>query len=280
MYLHYVCFIYASRLEERRMAKWTTISLRKELIREVRRNLEIGHYRSISEFISEAVRHRLEELSRSKGYATTVYDFPFQPTEIAGVEKHPDVVADRLEQVWAVLVGFLEDLTHQNLKVNVEIAAELRYCKTLINFVRAHSCPGCDTGIVGDKLRDLERGLAKTKADLIGVALTVSENYTKEWVRRIGEAERGDLNIVTSPASNFVLGLPRNPETKWMRLTLSKPITEEKAQEISKQFSVITEVDNNGSRIVVRGNEASIKKALQALQRLGHLNWAPQLVKS
>lgn len=249
------------------MAKWTTISLRKELIREVRRNLKIGHYRSISEFVSEAVRHRLEELSRSRGYATTVYDYPSRPTE------HPDILVDRLEQVWAVLAEFFEDLTQQNLNVNVEIVSELRYCRTLINFIRAHSCPGCDRGIVGDKLRDLERSLGKIKADLFGVALAVSENYTKEWVRRIGEAERGDLSIVTSTVSNFVLGLPRNPETKWMRLTLSKPITKEKAQEISKQFGVITEVDNNGSRIVVRGDEASVKKALQVLHRLGHLNW-------
>jgi len=262
------------------MKNWTTVSLRKELIREVRRNLKTGHYRSISEFVSEAVRHRLEELSRNKGYATTVYDFPFRPTEIAGVEKHPDIVVDRLEQVWAVLVGFFEDLTQQNLNVNLEISSELRYCRTLVNFIRAHSCPGCDRGIVGDKLRDLERDLGKIKADLIGVALTVSENYTKEWVRRIGEAERGDLGIVTSTVSNFVLGLPRNPETKWMRLTLSKPITEEKAQEISRQFGVTTEVDNNGSRLVVRGDEVSVKNALQVLQRLGHLNWAPQSVRS
>ena len=262
------------------MKKWTTVSLRKELIKEIRKTLKIGHYRSISEFVSEAVRHRLEEILRNKGYGNTVYDFPSRQTEIADVEKHPDIMVDRLEQVWAVLVGFFEDSIQQNLNVNVEIASELRYCRTLINFIRAHSCPGCDRGIVGDNLRDLERGLGKIKADLIGVALTVSENYTKEWVRRIGEAERGDLNVITSTVSNFVRGLPRNPETKWTRLTLSKPITEEKVQEISKQFGVVTEVDNNGSRLVIRGDETSVKKALQALQRLGHLNWAPQLVRS
>lgn len=255
------------------MKNWTTVSVRKELIKEVRKTLKIGHYRSVSEFVSEAVRHRLEELSRSKGYATTVYNFSSRPTEKADVEKRSDIVVDRLEQVWTVLVRFFEDLIQQNLNVNVEIASELRYCRTLMNFIRAHSCPGCDRRIVEDRLRDLEYSLGRTKADLFGVALTVSENYTKEWIRRIGEAERGDLSIITSPVSSFVLGLPRNPETKWMRLTLSKPITEEKAQEISKQFGVITEVDNNGSRIVVIGDKASVKKALQVLQRLGHLNW-------
>ena len=255
------------------MVKWTTVSLRKELIEEVRRNLKTRHYRSISEFVSEAVRHRLEDLSRSKGYAITAYNLPSRPTEKVDVERRPDIVVGRLEQVWTVLVRFFEDLIQQNLNVKVEIVSELRCCRTLINFIRAHSCPGCDRAIVEDRLRDLEYSLGKIKADLFGVALTVSENYTKEWIRRIGEAERGDLSIITSPISNFVPGLPKNPETEWMRLTLSKPITEEKAQDISKQFGVITEVDDNGSRLVIRGDKTSVKKALQVLHRLGHLNW-------
>lgn len=49
------------------MPEWKTVSIREELIREVEKMLKTGRYRSISEFISEAIRLRLEELLRMKG---------------------------------------------------------------------------------------------------------------------------------------------------------------------------------------------------------------------
>lgn len=48
------------------MPKWKTVSLRQKLVKEVEKTLETGRYRSISEFVSEAIRLRLEELSRTQ----------------------------------------------------------------------------------------------------------------------------------------------------------------------------------------------------------------------
>ena len=51
------------------MPEWATISIREELIEEVRKLLKTtGRYRSISEFVAEAIRLRLEEMAR-KGEA-------------------------------------------------------------------------------------------------------------------------------------------------------------------------------------------------------------------
>jgi Arc/MetJ-type ribon-helix-helix transcriptional regulator len=44
------------------MSEWKTVSIRQELIKEIERVLVTGRYRSISEFVSEAIRRRLEEL--------------------------------------------------------------------------------------------------------------------------------------------------------------------------------------------------------------------------
>lgn len=251
------------------MANWATVSLREELVEEVRKNLKTGHYRSISEFVSEAIRLRLEEISSGKHDENPIRKTSTitVPRKIADVEKHPDIMVDRLEQIWTVLVRFFEDLTRKKLNVGIEIASELRNCRTLINFIRAHSCPGCNREIAEDKLKDLEDSLGKIKDDLIVVALGVSENYAKEWVNKIDEAERGDLDIVTSTVSNFIPGLPKDPETGWIRLTLSKPIAKERVQEISRQFNVVTEYDS-GSQLIVRGDKASVKKAVRALHRL------------
>jgi glycine cleavage system H protein len=50
---------------EKHMPKWKTIRVRQELVAAAKRTLEKGRYRSFSEFVSEAVRLRLDELKQS-----------------------------------------------------------------------------------------------------------------------------------------------------------------------------------------------------------------------
>lgn len=46
---------------------WKTVSLRQELIKEIEEVIKTGRYRSTAEFVSEAIRLRLEELMRTQG---------------------------------------------------------------------------------------------------------------------------------------------------------------------------------------------------------------------
>jgi glycine cleavage system H protein len=66
------------------MAKWRTVSIKQELIEEIEKAVKTGRYRSISEFVSEAIRLRLEELMRAKGIP---------------VEKRREVLAKAQEQM-------------------------------------------------------------------------------------------------------------------------------------------------------------------------------------
>jgi glycine cleavage system H protein len=50
-----------------KMSRWKTVSIRQELINEIEKLLKTGRYRSISEFVSEAIRLRLEEIERAEG---------------------------------------------------------------------------------------------------------------------------------------------------------------------------------------------------------------------
>ncbi len=158
-------------------------------------------------------------------------------------------------------------MIQKDLNVNVDIAPKLRNCRTLINFIRAHTCPGCDREAVEHRLQDLQHSLEKVKENLVATAHRVSEKYAEEWINKIDEAERADLQIMTSPVYTFVPGLPKDSETEWIRLTLSKPISKEKAQEISKQFGVTTEFTGD-SQLVVRGDKNSVKKAVRVLYQL------------
>jgi glycine cleavage system H protein len=48
-------------------SEWKTVSIRQELIKEIEEAIKTGRYRSISEFVSEAIRLRLEDLMRAEG---------------------------------------------------------------------------------------------------------------------------------------------------------------------------------------------------------------------
>ena len=254
------------------MPNWATISLRQKLVEEIRNVLKTGRYRSISEFVSEAIRLRLEEVSRSQRHTDSINPsgraFKLSVTpEMADAERQADILVGRLEQIWWVLVEFFEDLIRNDINVDVEIAPELRNCRTLINFIHAHNCPGCDKDVVNDKLKDLQHSLEEIKEDLTATALSFSESYAKDWVSKIDEAERGGVATITHVVSKFVPGLPKDPDKGWIRLTLLKPIVKEKVKEISNQFGVTTEFEKD-SQIIIKGGKESVKKAVRILYRL------------
>jgi len=243
------------------MRDWATVSLREELINEVRELLKTGRYRSISEFVSEAIRLRLEEISRNKGH-TSLLEIPK-----VKVEKYANTPLDQSEQIWWVLVKLFEDLIRKNANVSVEIARELRNCRTLINFIRAHTCPECNKDTTDKKLVDLQLSLETIKHDLVAEALSVSKNHAKDWINKIDEAERGNLDTINYPAPKFVPGLPKDFDKGWMRLTLTKPVDKERALEISKQFGVTTTF-NNDFEVIVQGKKNLVRKAAQMIYQL------------
>jgi|SRR5271157_320091 len=53
------------------MSEWKTVSIRQELIKEIEKLVKTGRYRSISEFVSEAIRLRLEELARTESFSSS-----------------------------------------------------------------------------------------------------------------------------------------------------------------------------------------------------------------
>ena len=47
------------------MTKWRTVSIRSELVDDIKKLIELGRYSSVSEFVHEAIRFRLEEVFKS-----------------------------------------------------------------------------------------------------------------------------------------------------------------------------------------------------------------------
>ena len=71
------------------MPQWKTVSIRRELIDEIEVVLKTGRYRSISEFVSEAIRLRLEEVFRAEGLHVEKRAEPIStPEELLYTSKH------------------------------------------------------------------------------------------------------------------------------------------------------------------------------------------------
>jgi len=264
------------------MPEWATVSIRKELIEEIKRILKAGRYRSISEFVAEAIRLRLEEISRDKVAAafeavpemplpivekvSVVQPIPVSP-ETEETRGYINSMLQRSEQIWWVLVKIFGDLVQRDVNIDPELARQLRNCRTLINFVRSHICPDCDIELANERLPDLQNSLEQAKRDLMAVAICVCDDYAKDWTNKIDKAERGELVEPPPVRPKFVLGLPKDVDKGWTRITLSKPIVREKVQEISKLFGVAIKFEDD-LRVVIRGEKKPVKKAVQMLYKL------------
>ena len=103
------------------MAKWKSVRVRPELLTAAERALEAGHHRTLSEFVSEAIQKRLDDLSQTHE--------PSAPRQIA----YP-IIRERLlcspHHMWAevtpegnIRVG-LTDYAQQHLKGIASIYVE------------------------------------------------------------------------------------------------------------------------------------------------------------
>lgn len=263
------------------MPEWATVSIRAELIEEIRKLMKrTGRYRSISEFVAEAIRLRLEETARQGEKVTELPaeapptpSLPVTPVSMVtpeitdGTRGYISVQLQRSEQIWWVLVRLFGNLMRKDIKLDAEYARQLRNCRTLINFVRSHICPECDIELANERLPELQHSLENVKRDLIATAICVCDDSAKDWITELDRAERGELQEIPSAGPRFVAGLPRNSSIGWTRITLSKPIAKERVEEISRMLSVEVTPENS-LHFVVRGEKKSVKKAVEMLYQL------------
>jgi len=167
----------------------------------------------------------------------------------------------RLEHVWLVLADFFQDLSLRD--IHVDVASDLRNCKALIHFIRTNVLhpPTKDLATIDDSFRNSSEILGRIKHSLVSAALSVNENYAKNWLDKIDKAERAELDhaMVHTP-SEFVPSLPRDHEKGWIRLTLAKGIAEERVQDIAEQFGVIIEFQDD-VHVVISGEKSMVKRA-------------------
>jgi glycine cleavage system H protein len=95
------------------MPRWKTVSIRQELINEIEKLLKTGRYRSISEFVSEAIRLRLEEIERAEGIP---------------IEKRKETLATPAQLLYTPKHTWAQIIPEGNIRVGVSDYAR-RYLK-------------------------------------------------------------------------------------------------------------------------------------------------------
>lgn len=263
------------------MPEWATISVKKQLVDEIRELLKrTGRYRSVSEFVAEAIRLRLEEMA-AKGeiireLAAEALQAPVEavtavatvsPQTGESVRNYINSQLQRLEQIWWVLVRLFGNLVRKDINIDIQYARQLRNCRTLLNFVRSHTCPDCDIELANERLPELQNTLENVKRDLVATAICVSTDYAEEWINQIDKAERSELQDIPFVGPKFVPSIPRDTSIGWTRVTLTKPIAKEKVEEISRLLGVAVKTDDN-IRYVVSGGKKTVKKAVEMLYEL------------
>jgi len=173
----------------------------------------------------------------------------------------------RLEQVWLVLSGFFQDLRQRD--ICVDVASDLRDCKTLIHLIRTGSTsPPKDPAIIEESLRRLMRILGEVRSNLVSEAMNLDQKYVNKWLERIDKAERAEMGLaMIYGQSEFIPSLPRGSEERWVKLSLQQPIAEERVEDVAEQFGVIIEVKDDRC-ISISGRRDSVRKAARDIYEL------------
>jgi glycine cleavage system H protein len=66
MYISAPKLIYSQHMEARNMAKWKAVRVKQELVEQVRKEVERNEYKGLSDFVSEAIKQRLQTLTKQR----------------------------------------------------------------------------------------------------------------------------------------------------------------------------------------------------------------------
>ncbi|PMB75157.1 MAG: hypothetical protein C0193_01780 [Candidatus Bathyarchaeota archaeon] len=154
-------------------SEWKTVSIRQELIKEIEEAIKTGRYRSISEFVSEAIRLRLEDLMRAEGIS---------------VEKRKELLAKPELLLYTPKHTWAQITPEGNIRVGVSEYAQ----KHLKSIVRVLTEP------VGKEINKMEPfGVAETWMFMFDLYAPVSGKIVK-----VNEKLKNEPNIINEDPYN------------------------------------------------------------------------------
>lgn len=164
-----------------------------------------------------------------------------------------------IEQSWMITVDLLSDLQKKGYEIPHTINTELGIVRSQIGFYkRDKTAPE-----MMKEYMNAEMSLTRIQESLISLAKKVGPTYVEKWEIALKKANKGEKVVeVPQLGSHFVINTP--PGFSSGRITLTKPISEERVQDIAEYFNLIIEFEDDVT-LSFYGDKENVQKGLREM---------------
>ncbi|MCF0226882.1 MAG: DUF2096 domain-containing protein [Methanobrevibacter sp.] len=163
------------------------------------------------------------------------------------------------EQNWLVLVKLLTDLKKKGYEIPDEHNSDLALARSSINFYKKDPTN-----------MEMINALAKSdimmneiQESLLAMAEQEGEEYINEWLDLLSRSTRGEeVFKMPQSRSKFLINAP--PGMSSGRITLKKPLAEERVQEIAEWNGLIIEFDDDYT-VALYGDKNNVQDGLKEM---------------
>lgn len=162
------------------------------------------------------------------------------------------------EEGWKVLESLIGELRKHDISVSPEIINDLRSAKTMIRVFKADPSRA-------EYIPTIESYLESVESRLMGLSLEKFGNtFVEEWMKKLDEAKKEvEEKKAEYKDSNFV---PRVRGSEyWVRVQLSKEISEEDVKKIVDEISLSCKIQEN-HYVLVYGSKEKVKDFVKKMR--------------
>lgn len=159
------------------------------------------------------------------------------------------------ERKWKLLADLLTELQEKGEKIPADVLNDLRSAKTMIQVLKADP-----THI--ESISRIDTYLRTVEAYTIFTMEKQGKGNVEEWLKKLKEPERGEINEKGEKSSTFVTRVPRNKN--WMRIQISEDIPREETKKLVEENGLSYRLEKNG-HILVHGDKENIKSLVKRL---------------
>jgi len=137
------------------------------------------------------------------------------------------------------------------------------HCRLALDYLKSFKPEGIESGFYFGEQLTGEETLYHTLAFINGQQSLVNELGEKQYLEELKKAN----STIQTPEPRIVPGLPRDSNIGWTRIALTKPISREWVEVISRVLGVKAKLEDS-LHIEVRGKKKSVQKAVEMFFQL------------
>lgn len=159
------------------------------------------------------------------------------------------------ERKWKLLADLLTKLQENGEKIPADVLNDLRSAKTMIQVLKADP-----THI--ESISRIDTYLRTVEAYTIFTMEKQGKENVEEWLKKLKEQERVEINEKVEKNSTFVTRVPRNKN--WIRIQISEDIPREEMKELVEENGLSYRLEQYGY-ILVQGDKENLKLLVKRL---------------